>query len=74
MSQERLYHAVLSGLGGALPDASAAWLDRVAVYISETYTADQFAGASIEALTIDAITACGLPVFKDGLAAKEKTS
>ena len=64
--RRRIYWAVLKGLGGALPDASAGWLDRVATYISETYTPEQFEGADIQSLTIAAITACGLPVMKDG--------
>jgi len=47
---------------GNLPaDASVAYLDCVATYMSSTYTADQFIAADTVTLALEAIAACGQP-------------
>lgn len=62
-SQEscEVWQAVFSGLSQNNPDASAKWLDCVAVYVSNNYTADEFAAADTDQLAIESAQACGLP-------------
>jgi len=63
-SQEscKLWQSVYEAVAKDYPDASTAWADCIAVYVSSTYTLTEYAAiGDYEAVAQDAMTVCGPP-------------